>query len=332
MRFLTRELTSEDILDISGWRYAAPYDVYNETGDGFLSGNYRGICDDHGALHGFFCWGWDAQIPAGKEIYDTDRHSIDFGMGMRPIETEVGNGYMAAECALIWLREAFHPPAFRLAVYAWNLRAQRMYARLGFQPFSMRDGFLLMSLDDRPWRDASMPLVSGITVYPGDPAFIRSLFLRKEENGFDASMITMSAHTGTHVDAPVHIGLPGGAETLTYEALNGAAQLIEWTTPDFHAIRGKRILLKNMRRGCNIEDAEALVSAGVTTVCSSVASIGCQGQELPVHTYLLQHGVTILENAVLDSFLPGWYQMRCLPLLLPGSDGAPARLFLREAP
>ncbi len=330
MRFFTRALTQAELLDISGWRYAAPYDVYDGNEECLTAELCRGICDAGGALWGFFCWGSEAQVAVAQGIYETDSRSFDFGIGLHPSRTGSGFGTMAVSCALDWLREAFHPQAFRLAVKTWNVRAQRVYRRLGFLPVAVCGDFLMMSLDERSWRDATRPLVEGIPVYPGDPPFSRSLFLHKEESGFDASQIAMCVHTGTHVDAPAHIGLPGGVETLAFPALNGCAQLVDWSTPDFAALRAERVLFKNMARGFTPEEANSLLAAGVRTVAINRLSVGCELCEKDVHSLLLSEGVTIVENAALDGFSPGWYHMRCLPLLIPGSDGAPARLLLRE--
>ena len=49
----------------------------------------------------------------------------------------------------------------------------------------------------------------------------------------------------------------------------------------------------------------------------------------PVHRRLLGHGVVVLEGLDLAGVEPGPYELVALPLLIPGSDGAPARAMLR---
>jgi arylformamidase len=263
-------------------------------------------------------------------MHKTDRQSFDFAFALRPDKTGFGLGLPACGDVLRWLRMECHPPMFRVTLPAWDVRAQRVYCRLGFQPITACGDFLVMGLDDRPWQEATLPLRNGIPVYPGDPPFERRLFLHKEDCGFDASMIAMSAHTGTHADAPAHVGLRGGIETLDPDALNGTAQLFDWETADPRAIHSRRVILKHVRNGLTPEEAQSLVDMGVETLVIDRASVGFASLEKEVHSLLLQSGVVIVENAALEAFSPGWYQMRCLPLLLPGSDGSPVRLLLRE--
>src|SRR5215217_9264574 len=53
--------------------------------------------------------------------------------------------------------------------------------------------------------DISQPLKRGVPVWPGDTEFSFDLAWRKEESGsVNVGRITMSTHTGTHIDAPFH--------------------------------------------------------------------------------------------------------------------------------
>ena len=329
MRFTVQPLAEEDAQRVLSWRYDAPYDVYNHTA-GFSPGKYRGLKDHAGVLCGTFSWGKEAQVPAAADIYAAASGLLDFGVALRPDLTGKGLGIPACACALQWLREAFHPAGFRLAVYEWNARARRVYARLGFAPLTLRGGFLLMSLDERPWRDAARPLENGMPVYHGDPAFDRRLFYRKEDCGYDMSVFAMSAHTGTHIDAPAHLGLPGDTESWGFARLCGMAQLLDWRLPRMDGVRASRVLLRTGGRGLTPQEARGLIGAGVITLCVDAVSVGEGETEREVHLLLLRSGVAVIENAALESFAPGWYEMRCLPLRMPGSDGAPARLLLRE--
>jgi arylformamidase len=52
-------------------------------------------------------------------------------------------------------------------------------------------------------------------------------------------------------------------------------------------------------------------------------------EEHPVHRTLLSAGVVILEGLDLSAAPPGRCELLCLPLLIAGGDGAPARAFIR---
>ena len=56
--------------------------------------------------------------------------------------------------------------------------------------------------------DLTHPLSNGVSVYPGTklPSFVSGNTIEKD--GFAELNITMTTHTGTHIDAPCHI-LPG---------------------------------------------------------------------------------------------------------------------------
>jgi arylformamidase len=57
--------------------------------------------------------------------------------------------------------------------------------------------------------------------------------------------------------------------------------------------------------------------------------IGPFGEEsTPVHLALLAEGVIALEGLNLAGVTPGAYELICLPLLIEGGDGAPARVLL----
>lgn len=330
MQWETRALTRADVETIAGWRYAAPYDVYNDFSKGVASGAFRALCGADETLCGAFSWGTESRVFAAADLYTAQPDWLDFGVGLAPDLAGRGHGVMACTAALRWLQGAFHPAAFRLAVYEWNVRARRVYARLGFLPQTKRGDFLIMIREERPWRDATHPLENGMPVYPFDPGFDRHLHYRKQDTGWDMSAFSMSAHTGTHIDAPAHVGMRGDTESIQIERWNGTVQLLDWAQPNFSALRAPRLLLKTGGRGLAPEEARRLVAAGAEMIGVDGMSVGEGKTEHAVHTLLLSQGVGILENAMLDGFSPGWYEMRCLPLRMPGSDGAPVRLLLRE--
>lgn len=61
--------------------------------------------------------------------------------------------------------------------------------------------------------DLSVPLYSGMDVYPGDPEVSVEVVHTYEKNGWELRSLTMGAHTGTHVDAFSH--MHRGGKTLS---------------------------------------------------------------------------------------------------------------------
>ena len=76
--------------------------------------------------------------------------------------------------------------------------------------------------------------------------------------------------------------------------------------------------------------ASWLVERGIRLVGIDYLSIGPPGPPGDeVHRILLGAGVVILEGIVLEGLEPGEYELAALPLLVPGSDGAPVRAAVR---
>jgi arylformamidase len=196
------------------------------------------------------------------------------------------------------------------------------------------------------WIDISTPLRAGMPVWPGDPP-LRLERLAAIGSGDACNLTAISAclHTGTHVDAPLHY-LEGGAgiERMPLDATTGAARVIEIRgrraigpaelAP--HCIRrGERVLFKTVsaraRRGCLGRDAaEYLAARGVRAVGIDALSIGAPDEEGDeVHRILLSAGVWIVEGLELARVRAGRYELVCLPLNIPGADGAFARAMLR---
>ena len=177
------------------------------------------------------------------------------------------------------------------------------------------------------WIDISRPVQEGMEVYPGDPPTTVRVFADdRSGGGARVSALSMSVHAGTHVDAPVHY-LPGGADTqeLCLDTLNGRANVVEFETFLSNKASYKRVLLR-----CAEEIATWPCGKPFPRLIGTDAmSIGSDA----VHRLLLQNGVVILEGLTLSLAPVGAYHLICLPLRIPGSDGAPTRAVLwRDEP
>ena len=119
---------------IQGWRYPPPYDTYDH--DEPTAGDYRAAYLDE-ELVGYVCFGEPARVDGMGEVSGL----VDVGWGLRPDLMGRGLGPRLIEAAL-----EVHPRArHRIAVYDWNVRAQRAPAKCGFVPTSERvRDFVLM--------------------------------------------------------------------------------------------------------------------------------------------------------------------------------------------
>ena len=215
-------------------------------------------------------------------------------------------------------------------------------------------------LSDTPgYVDISVPLVPGrVPLYPGDTELeVRREQDRAQGDPATVSSLTCSMHCGTHVDAPVHFldGQPG-VDAVPVETLIGPA----WVA-DARGVRGAidraaldgidipddatRVLFRTTNSAlwddpAFVEDfvavapdaAAALAERGVRLVGIDYLSIAPYEDPAPTHEALLGAGVTILETLDLRAVEPGWWHLTCLPLRIPGADGAPARAVLSPLP
>jgi arylformamidase len=196
----------------------------------------------------------------------------------------------------------------------------------------------------------------GMLHWPGDGA-VRVTRTQSIADGAQANLsrIEMSAHTGTHMDAPLHFIADGDSiETMPLATTMGPARVIE--IEDREAVRaeelaghglaaGERILLKTRNSSTawaeepfredfvhiEPEAAELIAAAGVRLVGVDYLSVGGMESGRQTHQALLGAGVWIIEGLYLSGVGPGDYELLCLPLRLMGAEGAPARALLRPA-
>ena len=98
MRFTLKPITPSDARAISHWHYEEPYSIYDgdpTSVDALLQPRfaYHSVYDERAELTGYFCFGEDAQVAAGKRlgVYQVEP-ALDVGLGMRPDLTGRGLG------------------------------------------------------------------------------------------------------------------------------------------------------------------------------------------------------------------------------------------------
>jgi arylformamidase len=191
--------------------------------------------------------------------------------------------------------------------------------------------------------------------WPGDPRVELERFAM-QENGDQAnvSRLSMSVHTGTHVDAPYHFLAKGRTvDELLLKTLTGRAFVLH--LPDVNLVtaavlagaelppRTRRVLFKTRNSdywanglktfqedfvGISPDGAQYLVDRGVQLVGVDYLSVAPYADPVPTHQILLNAGVVIVEGLDLSAVSEGRYNLFCLPLRLAGADGAPARAIL----
>jgi arylformamidase len=211
-------------------------------------------------------------------------------------------------------------------------------------------------MESSGWVDISVPLRTGMVVYPGDP---RVQIERDQDvargDTVTLTTISMGTHTGTHIDAPLHFVNGGRSiDCLPPTAVNGRARVIAITNevsvdlPELedHQIRPDEIILFKTKNSAFWTDnrfhkeyiflstpaARYLASKQIRAVGIDYLSIGgYQQNEEEVHKILLGASIWIIESLNLSRTEPGGYDLFCLPLKIEGAEAAPARAFLKAS-
>lgn len=203
-----------------------------------------------------------------------------------------------------------------------------------------------------PLYDISRPVRAGVPVWPGDAPFRVDWTLRRADGAsVNLSALHLSAHTGTHADAPYHASDDGrrmGAVPL--DAYLGPALVVDargW--PAISAERVEPLLEEHperllFRTGCwadpetfperfppiEPDAARRMAAAGVRLVGTDAPSVDAfDSTDLPTHNLLREAGIANLESLLLDEVPPGRYELIALPLRLEEADASPVRAVLR---
>ncbi|HKW46202.1 MAG TPA: cyclase family protein [Gemmatimonadaceae bacterium] len=209
------------------------------------------------------------------------------------------------------------------------------------------------------WIDASVTLDSATTpVYEGDPG-MRFEFTRDMRKGdfVTGSSYTLGAHSGTHIDAPMHFIRDGASiDQVSIERLIGPARVIdipdsvqaidarELARHNWHGVPRIVFRTRSSRHGWLSQPkfhrdfayiapdaAQLLADAGVQLVGIDYLSAEQFGAKAPrTHQILLGKGIPIVEGLSLGDVSAGDYDLVVLPIKVGGHEAAPARAVLRK--
>lgn len=207
-----------------------------------------------------------------------------------------------------------------------------------------------------PIYDISLTISPSLPVWPGDPPVKMPLTESMEAGAeYNLTRLDISAHTGTHVDAPHHFLNDGRTvENLALEVLTGPCYVVQLpddvdeisaevlqrvpmaagTTRILFGTRNSKLWAQGETRfqedfvAISEDGAEWLAEHGIKLVGVDYLSVAPYSDSIPTHRVLLQAGIIALEGLNLSQVPRGFYDLYCLPLKLAGADGAPARAIL----
>ena len=205
--------------------------------------------------------------------------------------------------------------------------------------------------------DISVILGAENCTYPGDIPFERTATTTITDISVaEESSLRLSAHAGTHLDAPAHFFADRQRlEDYPVEHFIMPAQVVEILDPiavradDLERVQtqpGEAILFRtgnsHSGRVCNGHFAEEYVhlseDAALWCVERQLRLVGMDyisldrygDEDAPAHRIILGAGLLALEGINLIEVPPGHYQLICLPLRIKGAEGSPVRAVLTD--
>ena len=212
----------------------------------------------------------------------------------------------------------------------------------------------------RTYHDLSHLISQDMQVYPGDPQPRFEPFATMEKDKINVTRIVLGSHTGTHVDAPKHFFADGnGIDSEPLNKFIGEAIILDLSNviddkgiTDADLENYSKVIKRNdiliLYTGSNnkpnkdsksnnftyldLSAVEWIIRHGTKCVGIDTLSVEKYGfKEGLTHKKLLSNNVGIIENLnsrLLREFVGKRMFLVCLPLMLNGIDGSPARAIL----
>ena len=201
--------------------------------------------------------------------------------------------------------------------------------------------------------DVSMEIHDNMMVYKNkkEKQPKRKITHKYLKSGVNESKITLGLHTGTHIDAHLHMSENGDTiENVKLSKLISKVRVLDFTHLN-DGITAEDLMKKDIEKENFIlfktrnsfEDtfnrkfiyleksgAEYLKDKSLAGVGTDSLGIERSQPGHPTHKILMENGIIIIEGLRLKDIKEGEYMMYALPLKIRGGDGAPARVVLED--
>lgn len=203
--------------------------------------------------------------------------------------------------------------------------------------------------------DISRTLEETMAVWPGDAPFRLQRSLQLAEGAsVNLTRLELSAHSGSHADAPYHFAEEGATvEQVQLAPFWGPAQVVTVAKADgplsaadfagYNLEQVPRLLVRSSGEQDPARFPQKYVypspalagflkEKGIILYGSDSPSMDAvDSKELPGHHALRANGIAILEWLDLRAVSDGLYELVALPLKIAGGDGSPVRAALRTS-
>ena len=206
--------------------------------------------------------------------------------------------------------------------------------------------------------DISWPISTVTTGYKDRNVVAFTDVKHFNKDGVRETTVQVSAHSGTHVDAPSHFLQDGKTiDQIALDRLIGQAVVLDLTTVtdvitrehvQAHAAsinKNDIVLLKTTNSNVQATEkfnphfiylhsaaAHYLAEKQIKAVGIDYLGIERNQPGHDTHIELFTHDVVVIEGLRLNHVQPGRYEFYCLPLNVVGLEAAPARAILSSDP
>jgi arylformamidase len=200
--------------------------------------------------------------------------------------------------------------------------------------------------------DISWPLTESTTAYKDKKTIVFNTTKTVERDGVRESIITLSSHSGTHIDAPAHFIKNGATiEQADLDRFVGPCKVFDVSHIDtvikaedlydldieendfilFKTANSKQLPTASFNKNFVYIDASAaayLAECGIELVGFDYLGIEREQPQHETHQLLMNADIMIVEGLRLAQVKPGNYLFVCLPLAVTQLEAAPARAVL----
>lgn len=196
--------------------------------------------------------------------------------------------------------------------------------------------------------DITAPIFEGMTVYKNKPEK-QPKFSKVTNAHVTESRIELDVHTGTHIDAPLHMIREGKTfETIPLEKLVGTAKVFDLTAvkdgitkadlENLDIQANDFVLFKTQNSYENEfnfdfiflkeDGANYLAARNIRGIGIDALGVERSQPGHPTHKILFGADIIVIEGLRLNEVSPDSYFMVAAPLKLVGTDASPARVLL----
>lgn len=167
--------------------------------------------------------------------------------------------------------------------------------------------------------DLTLPLYSGMPVFPGDPEVSIELVATIEKDGWNMRRMQINTHDATHVNVPIHMAVGGkNLDDYTLENFCGPARIYSSDTP-------MEASLGYIFRDRNIDVA---IAEEIKRAKPRFVGIASEYEwDIEIEKDLLVAGIIQYERLANTRELPDSFFFYGMPLNIREGDGSPVRAF-----